>query len=215
MPLIAAVALVIGLKLILSAGLRLALLRRGRTDLADLPRPIRIALKAGSLLILPLVAIAVLTASGPTAPSLGLILVVYLAGYLLTLALIFILEQILDRVVPAQAVWLRLAFGHERDTSNDEFKAKVAPPLVGVWLKAVTKLDDANARFARGVEFTHESEKPGFLANWHDLDEAVTALEVMVAAAKPAPVTAVIHLGDARSRRDTLRGQAQLRGISV
>lgn len=210
-----AVAVVLGLWMLFAVA-RLTVLSVVATHLhdAELPNLLRWPFWIFLGVVLPIVLVAVVTGDSDERPGLFQIVVAVIVVTLLARILAAVLEQTLDRVSPVSGTLLRRAFNHPRDTSSDDFaKPKAELPLKGELALAVAELDEANARFARGPEFTTEYLNPAFASNRAALEAAISRVKEAVAVSGlPAARSVSQRLADAESRWRVLGEQG--RGVS-
>ena len=159
---------------------------------------------------IPILVISVLDAGDPARPGLPQIFVSYFAVAIAGAILIAVIEQILDRIAPPASAVVRRAMGDPHEIISNEFaKAKAEQPLKGEIRTAMTELETANARFARGPEFMREHLRPGFDADWASLAAAIAGMRTALAVSGgPTPPSVSERLADASSRLATLSAQS-------
>jgi hypothetical protein len=92
------------------------------------------------------------------------------------------------------------------------------PPMTAPLAESIAVVDQANARFPRGPEFSTQIGRSGFRDDWKALDQATRTLEGQIAEDRRLSLgvaeVATVTAWDARTRLDTLRGLATADGAA-
>jgi hypothetical protein len=200
------------LAIIAMAGLATLRVARVRRGLSPLPEGRGRRLFMLGFVVIPPIALGLLTQPPPPANQLwGVGAVPMYAAILAALVtLMWIVAQIVGAVAYGRAAQTaRLALA---GTQVDPYRIRVDPPLTERLAQDVAVVDRANAAFPRGPGFPSQVNRAGFREDWDDLDTATRALESTIADDRrlglPVASAATSIAGDARSRLDTLRHHA-------
>jgi hypothetical protein len=189
--------------------LRVARVRSGRTPLPD-GRGRRLFLLG--FVVVPPLAVGALIPPTTTGGQLTAVaaLPVYVAMLACVVLVMAIAAFIIGRLTHSPAGRLaRLALiGSEDDPgympSNPEITERMAAVL--------SRVETADAAFPRGRDFPRQIDRPGFRADWDELDGATRALEGQIAddlrSYRGVAAVAKDRAADARSRLETLRSLA-------
>jgi hypothetical protein len=204
------------LAMIAMAGLAMLRVARVSRGLSPLPEGRGRRLFLLGFVIVPPIALGLLTQPPPPANQLwGVGAVPMYAAILAALVtLMWIVAQIVGAVAYGRAAQTaRLALA---GTQVDPYRIRVDPPLTERLAQDVAVVDRANAAFPRGPGFPSQIDRAGFREDWDDLDSATRALEEAIADDRrlglPVASAATSTAGDARSRLDMLRGHALAEG---
>jgi hypothetical protein len=200
------------LAIIAMAGLATLRVARVSRGLSPLPEGRGRRLFLLGFVIVPPIALGLLTQPPPPANQLwGVGALPMYAAILAALATVmWIVAQIVGAVAYGRAAQVaRLALA---GTQVDPYRIRVDPPLTEQLARDVAVVDRANAAFPRGPGFPSQVNRAGFREDWDDLDSATRALESAIADDRrlnlPVASAATSIAGDARSRLDSLRRHA-------